>query len=1051
MTSTPDSSGHYKKTPPDADGFNMRDYLVPFMVAMLVTIFLWLVGLYNFALYHTTVEFITVAISVAIFLLIWKSRRIIDNNYLLFIGITFIFIAALDFLHTLVYQGVGIFPDGGGTLSTRFWIAARYMQAVTLLAAPLFIRRTIRLDLVMIVYLAADILIVSSILIFHNFPSTYIPASGLTPFKIISEYIISLLLIASVVLLYRNRSSFDRHVLNNLVIAITLTIAAELTFTEYASFTDIFSLLGHVFRLVSYYFFYRAIIEVGQEKPYNLLYHNLTESEKKYRALSDLSPDAIMVVQDGIIMYANEAGLRMSGISRMEELLGREQTDFVHPDDRASAATRISAILEGQVVAPLRELKMLSGEKTIIAEATGGPILWEGKKAVQIIIRNITERKRFDESLQESEERFRTIAETVPVLVCITRLEDGIVQFTNEYNNKAFGLRGEDIVGSKGPDYYCDPADRLAMLAMFRERGSVDNYPLKVKKSNGTPFWILTSVRPITFQGHPAIIGASIDITQQKEAEGALRETTQYLDNLINHANAPIIVWDRQFQITRFNHAFELLTGVAADEAIGQHLSIVFPKEFRDDAMDIVERTMRGERLNVVELPILHKNGRVSVVLWNSATLYESDGTTVSSTIAQGQDITERKMTEEALRESEALAREHSEDLALLIEAVPAAVWIAHDPKALHITGNALSDDWLRIPHGSESSKSAPEGIRPETFRLFKSGRELQPDEMPVQRSAGGEIIRNYEFDFVYPDGTKRTVLGNSTPLRDADEKPRGSVSSFIDITERKLAEEELKRRHDALSEAFEKITATQEELHQNVEELSLREQELLQSEANLKDALTEKEILLSEIHHRVKNNLAAFISLLSLDGTYEDTETGRALKKDLQNRARSMALIHETLYRTGKFSNVEMETYLTTLVSQIAGSYAGSGTIRTVVEARGASLDLARATTTGLIINELVTNSFKYAFPAGFNCLAVRGEPCTIRVSLVEDDGTYVLSVGDNGRGLPAGLDPLATKSLGLKLVNFLARHQLRADIAVLETKGTEFIFRLHKTEDPT
>jgi two-component sensor histidine kinase len=159
------------------------------------------------------------------------------------------------------------------------------------------------------------------------------------------------------------------------------------------------------------------------------------------------------------------------------------------------------------------------------------------------------------------------------------------------------------------------------------------------------------------------------------------------------------------------------------------------------------------------------------------------------------------------------------------------------------------------------------------------------------------------------------------------------------------------------------------------------------------------------------------------------------------------MALIHETLYRTGKFSSVDMDSYLTTLVGQIADSYAGRVDVRIAVHARDVVLDLARATTAGLIVNELVTNSFKYAFPPGFDCRAARGEPCTIRVSFTPEDGTYVLAVADNGRGLPADLDPLAAKSLGLKLVNFLARHQLRADVFVREGAGTEFLFRLRKT----
>jgi PAS domain S-box-containing protein len=270
-----------------------------------------------------------------------------------------------------------------------------------------------------------------------------------------------------------------------------------------------------------------------------------------------------------------------------------------------------------------------------------------------------------------------------------------------------------------------------------------------------------------------------------------------------------------------------------------------------------------------------------------------------------------------------------------------------------------------------------------------------------------------------------------------------------MDITERRKAQEELIHKNADLNAAYEEISSTQEELHQNLEELSLREQELIKSETELKDALAEKEILLAEIHHRVKNNLTAFISLLSLDGSYEDTEAGRALRKDLQNRARSMALIHETLYRTGKFSNVDMEVYLNNLVSQIASSYADRSRVRLVIEVHEVTLDIARATTAGLIINELVTNSFKYAFPPGFDCMAERKEPCTIRVSLTHDDRSDILMIADNGCGLPEGFDPLTAKSLGLKLVNFLARHQLRAEIQVHAERGTKFIFRLTDTGD--
>jgi PAS domain S-box-containing protein len=284
-------------------------------------------------------------------------------------------------------------------------------------------------------------------------------------------------------------------------------------------------------------------------------------------------------------------------------------------------------------------------------------------------------------------------------------------------------------------------------------------------------------------------------------------------------------------------------------------------------------------------------------------------------------------------------------------------------------------------------------------------------------------------------DGTRFSARVESLRI-DMGQKKTAVRMAISDISREKLAEAALIRRSDETDAANAKLIAIGDELRRN--------------QALLTASLEEKEILLAEIHHRVKNNLAAFISLLSLDGAYEDSERGRQLKTDLQNRARSMALIHETLYRTRDYANVDMEVYLTSLVSQLANSYAGRGDVRTVVEAHGIILDLSRATTAGLIVNELITNSYKYAFPPGFDCAAVRAEPCTIRVALGIQDGSLVLSVADNGRGLPPGLDPLSSKTLGLHLVNFLARYQLRAQTCVIEDKGTEFVFRMDRKAAP-
>ncbi|MDD1682463.1 MAG: sensor histidine kinase, partial [Methanoregula sp.] len=116
---------------------------------------------------------------------------------------------------------------------------------------------------------------------------------------------------------------------------------------------------------------------------------------------------------------------------------------------------------------------------------------------------------------------------------------------------------------------------------------------------------------------------------------------------------------------------------------------------------------------------------------------------------------------------------------------------------------------------------------------------------------------------------------------------------------------------------------------------------------------------------------------------------------------------------------------------------------VRVIVSGDGVSIDLARATPCGLIVNELITNSFKYAFPGDFDCRNARSAPCTITAGIREDRDTYLMTIRDNGIGLPAGFDARTARSLGLKLVNFLAKHQLRATVSVRSEQGTEFELR--------
>ncbi|MBN1219288.1 MAG: hypothetical protein JXM69_10200 [Anaerolineae bacterium] len=253
------------------------------LVWVVILLGLYLTSRYSYLLFHSLAELFSIIVACATFMLAWNSRRFLDNNYLLFIGIAFLFVAGLDLLHTLAYKGMAIFKGDNANLPTQLWIAARYLQSVSLLIAPLFLIVTLRPNRMFLSYTIVTSLLLGTIFYWQIFPDCYIEGVGLTPFKILSEYFIALILVGSIALLYRRRQYFDREVLRLLAWAIVCTISAELAFTNYVGVYDFSNLIGHILKIVSFYLIYKAIIETGLVRPYSVLFRNLKQSEETLR------------------------------------------------------------------------------------------------------------------------------------------------------------------------------------------------------------------------------------------------------------------------------------------------------------------------------------------------------------------------------------------------------------------------------------------------------------------------------------------------------------------------------------------------------------------------------------------------------------------------------------------------------------------------------------------------------------------------------------------------------------------------------------------------
>ncbi len=249
---------------------------------------LYFISLYSYVLYHSLVELFTIVIAFGIFIIAWNSKDYLDNNYLLFAGIAYFFVAILDLFHTLAYEGMGVFTGFvESNLATQLWISARYVESISLLLAVLFITRRLNYRLQFASYLGATTLLLLSIFYWEIFPVCFIEGYGLTTFKVASEYIISFMLAAVIFLLHLYRKEFNRKVFMLIVGSLFVTILSELSFTLYTDVYGLFNQAGHFLKLISFFLIYKAIIETGFSQPLDLLFFKLKQREKEIKKSED--------------------------------------------------------------------------------------------------------------------------------------------------------------------------------------------------------------------------------------------------------------------------------------------------------------------------------------------------------------------------------------------------------------------------------------------------------------------------------------------------------------------------------------------------------------------------------------------------------------------------------------------------------------------------------------------------------------------------------------------------------------------------------------------
>jgi len=299
------------------------------LVGAVILACLYLTSLYSYLLFHSLVELFSVFVFTTIFIIAWSSRALFQNYYFLFVGAAFLFVAVIELAHALSYQGMGIFEGYGTNLATQLWLAARYLESLALLIAPLFLGRKVNNSKVLWVFGAVTVLLLLSIFYWRIFPAAYIEGQGLTLFKIVSEGVISLLLLGSIFLLVKQRRALPGSSVRLIVAAISFQIAAELAFTLYTDPYGLSNMAGHLLFIVSLFLFYRALVDIPMRHSADLL-----ALQARYQAIVDNMWGGVLILDTQGIIYTNARASKILGIPP-EQLAGRPLTDFICPDGRS--------------------------------------------------------------------------------------------------------------------------------------------------------------------------------------------------------------------------------------------------------------------------------------------------------------------------------------------------------------------------------------------------------------------------------------------------------------------------------------------------------------------------------------------------------------------------------------------------------------------------------------------------------------------------------------------------------------------------------------------
>jgi PAS domain S-box-containing protein len=655
---------------------------------------------------------------------------------------------------------------------------------------------------------------------------------------------------------------------------------------------------------------------------------------------------------------------------------------------------------------------------------------------------NIRERKRVEAAMLDTQKRLADILSFLPDAVFAIDTAGRVIAWNNAMERMT-GVPASEMLG-KGDHEYSLPFYNVRRPILIdlvlmtdaemekkydyiqRDDGRItsETFIPTLCGGKGAYLWGTASSLYDTAGNCVGAIEVIRDITERKHAEESVQEQKVILETLLNAPSDTIALLDRQGTIIDINEAAARRLGGTVQSMAGRCAYGILPADVA------AVRKAHNDRVFETGKPDQFDDAWSGMYFHNEIfPIFNPEHTGVDHIAIFARDITDQKQAEQALCESE-------ERLRLALEGADIASW---DWDLL--SGNTVFSDRFYTMLGYKP------GEFPSTYDGWAA--LIHPDDhdrvLPDLKRQIEEKrpLCEIEYRLLSKDGHWFWILGRGK-IAGTDDKgnPTRVTGVNIDITNRRLMESEIRSLNTVLEQRVKDRTEALAKTNKALEEEVAQRQE---AEQRLKGSYDEKVMLLKEIHHRVKNNLQIIVSLLNLQSRYITDEKTLAAIRESQNRVKAMAIVHEKLYRAEDISHISLHDYIRFLGTGLFQFYdAKSRGIQFTLEIHDVNVDIDAAIPIGLIMNELISNSLKYAFPEGR-----KGE---VAIDVKKEGHILTVVYRDTGIGIPADLDWRNTQSLGLRLVNTLV-DQMSGTVELDSSSGTLFTMVLHEKEqrDPS